>query len=436
MTEPDVVVIGGGPAGLASAIVCATHGLTTVLVERHAFPIGKPCGEGLLPNGVSAFSRIGIDADSLAAHARPIAGIRYCTPCGRTAEASFDGRTCLGIRRTDLSRVLYTRARALPCLEVISGEKATVAIDRGRPQVRIRGSTCHPKLVIGADGLQSPTRAAAGMVFAHRSRTRWGCRQHFDGEPWTDHVEVHFGRGFDVYVTPLRGGVNVAGLWDVRMVRIPASCSPVAWLVAKMPALARQLHGRAYVDRAQGRGPFDVRVRKPWCAGVLLVGDAAGYVDPLTGEGVGLALEQAALLSETIVPALRCTPTCEIIDPDALAQFALAARERARPNRQLTHLLLRVARHPALVEWIVATLGAHPALFAHLLDVNMGRRELWQLFPPLFRAEALIHVGRTAAVRASPQAIVDASLDRDWAHADLDFTGTSRQQPQQLEQET
>lgn len=219
MTEPDVVVIGGGPAGLAAAIVCATHGLTTRVVERHPSPVDKPCGEGLLPNGVAALARIGIEAEAVAAHARAIVGVRYCTAQGRTAEAVFEGRTGLGIRRTDLSRVLFTHARTLPRLEVVTGQAAVAVDDSGRPLVHVGSTTHRPKLVIGADGLHSRTRDSVGIATEHRGRNRWGCRQHFDGEPWTDHVEVYFARGFEVYVTPVARGVNVAVLW------MPASCN-------------------------------------------------------------------------------------------------------------------------------------------------------------------------------------------------------------------
>jgi 2-polyprenyl-6-methoxyphenol hydroxylase-like FAD-dependent oxidoreductase len=429
MTEPDVVVIGGGPAGLAAAIVCATHGLATTLIERYAVPISKPCGEGLLPNGVRALDRIGIDVRSLAAHARTIAGIRYHTSQGRTAEASFDGSACLGIRRIDLMRILYAHARALPYLEVICGQVATAAIDGGRPLVHMGSMTWRPKLAIGADGLLSRTRDAVGVVVKHHRRSRWGCRQHFDGEPWTDRVEVYFERGLEAYVTPLQHGVNVAVLWDARVVRIPTGRSPVTWLIAQAPALERRLVGRTQLDRAQGRGPFDLRVRRPWRAGVLLMGDAAGYFDPLTGEGVGLAFEQAALLSSTVIPALQCTPLGQVIDPMALAQFAQAANRHARPNRQLTNLLLRIARHPAMVEWIVARLAAHPALFAHLLDVNMGHRELWQFSPLVLGARTLFDRGYTA--RASFRAVIDS----DRAPEDREFNENARQEPQQLELE-
>ncbi len=380
MTEPDVVVIGGGPAGLASAIICATHGLATVMVERHPFPIDKPCGEGLMPNGAAALERLGVAAGAVAARAQPIAGIRYITSRGRSAEALFNGRLGLGMRRADLSRVLFEHARRLPYLDIVTGQAARVAVDgSGRPRVSMHGAIWHPRLVIGADGLHSRTRASAGISVEHRGRHRWGCRQHFGGDPWTDRVEVYFEHGFEAYVTPVAGGVNVAVLWDARVVHTPAVGSPVAGLVARVPALARRLEGRTPLDRPRAGGPFDVRVRRPWRPGVLLIGDAAGYVDPLTGEGVGLALEQALLLAGTVIPALDRGPRRAVVASKALARFAQTARAQSRPNRQLTHLLACVARYPSLVERLVAALASHPSLMPQLLEVNLGRRELWQV---------------------------------------------------------
>jgi flavin-dependent dehydrogenase len=397
MNGPDVVVIGGGPAGLAAAIVCATHGQRTLLVERRSLPVDKACGEGVLPNGVAALERIGIDRKRIIADARVIPGIRYFSPRGRTAAASFGDHPALGVRRVDLSRLLSAHARTRSGLEIITGQAAQTAVDEsGRPVVRVGGTTVRPKLIIGADGLHSRTRSSLGITARPGRRTRWGCRQHFDGEPWTRSIEVYFGHGFDFYVTPVTRGVNVAVLWDARAVTMPEGPSPVTALIAKVPALAHRLASLRPADRARAGGPFDVRVRRPWRAGALLLGDAAGYLDPLTGEGVGLALEQAALLRHTVIPALGRTPHGAVVASAALAQFTRAIRTQSRPNRRLTRLLLRAARHPALLERIVAALGSHPALFAHLVEVNMGRRNLWSV--PMPARERRVETGIASSV--------------------------------------
>lgn len=380
MKQPDVVVVGGGPAGLAAAIVCATSGLRVTLVERHTFPVDKPCGEGLLPNGVAALARIGVDLNPVTARGRAITGIRYISANGRSAEASFLQHTALGIRRTGLSDVLAAHARTLPTLDIVTDVKASVSLDHtGRPQVDVRESTMRPKLVVGADGLHSHTRDAVGIAHTRGSSHRWGCRQHFDVAPWTSHVEVYFGTGFEIYVTPVASGTNVAVLWDATVVRVGGACSPVATLLARVPSLATRLQGHAATDRPRARGPFDVRVPRPWKSGVLLIGDAAGYLDALTGEGVGLAFEQAALLADSVVPVLQQTSQDALVHSTTLAQFTRAARAQSRSYRLLTQLLLRVARYPALTEGLIGVLASSPATFTHLLEVNMGHRAMWHI---------------------------------------------------------
>lgn len=377
MMGPDVVVIGGGPAGLAAAIVCATHGVRTALVERHSFPVDKPCGEGLLPNGISALGRIGLDAKSVTARGRAIAGIRYFTPKGKVAAAPFGSTPGVGVRRVDLADVLVTHARTLAALEMINDKASLIVDGTAQPLVQAGTKTWRPKLVIAADGLHSHARDEAGIV-AEKHGHRWGCRQHFDVEPWTDHVEVYFERGFEIYITPVASGVNVAALWDASVVRIGAGCSPVVALVIRVPMVAKRLAGWMPTDPPRARGPFDVRVRRPWRDGVLLIGDAAGYLDAITGEGVGLALEQAALLAETVVPALHRAPSGAPLSSAVLEQFTRASRAQSRSHYRLTRALLHIARYPALVEVLIGALGSRPGLLARLIDVNMGRRVLSQ----------------------------------------------------------
>jgi len=375
VTTPQVVVIGGGPAGLAAAITCARQGVPTRLVERQSFPINKACGEGLLPNGVSALSRLGLDMTRVRDSAAHISGIRYVSRKGRSAEATFSHGYGLGLRRVDVSTLLHAHASSLPALTIQTGHPASLTFDaQARPVVQVGSETLRPRLVIGADGLHSRTRHTMGSVVTERPRRRWGCRQHFEGEAWTDHVEVYFGRGFEVYVTPLKRGVTVAVLWEGPSVRPPSGQSPVVHLASQVPPLWKHLNGRRVTDRPQADGPFDVRVPRPWRAGVLLVGDAAGYGDPVTGEGVGLALEQALLLAGTVVPALQVESSDVVVPADVLADFTRRARAHARTNRHLTAVLLALTRVPALTECAVAALASHRSLFTHLLDVNMGRR--------------------------------------------------------------
>ncbi|MEO8484064.1 MAG: hypothetical protein ABI634_17770 [Acidobacteriota bacterium] len=146
--------------------------------------------------------------------------------------------------------------------------------------------------------------------------------------------------------------------------------------LAQMPALAEKLAGRRATDRAEAAGPFRHQPRERARDGVLLVGDAAGYLDPLTGEGVGLALTQAEEFERHVVPLLA-GPGPRVLAASALRPYLRAVDAVTKSNRDLTRLMLSLSTRPALVDRIVGALAADPVLFAHCLDANMGRRSMW-----------------------------------------------------------
>jgi menaquinone-9 beta-reductase len=378
---PDVVVIGGGPAGLAAAIVLARRGIETVLVERSEFPVDKPCGEGVLPNGVAALERLGLARAELERHGHPIAGIRYISQAQRMAEARFVGAAGLGLRRTELSRLLLAQATALPALQMVAKTRAEVRlIERERPEVTIGDQRFRPRLVIGADGLTSHVRRSCGIPIDIHPDRRWGMRRHFDNKPWTDHVEVYFANGVEAYVTPLERGINVAFLWRQEHVNAEPRHGAFEAFVRDVPALARRLAGANPTDRVLASGPFRQQPRERSRNGLLLMGDAAGYVDAITGEGVGLALAQAEALEHTVAPLFDETPVDAPAITSAQLQPYLAASDAAcRSNRDLTRLLVVLSRHPWIVERVIRALSRDPALFQHCLRANMGLASLWRL---------------------------------------------------------
>jgi flavin-dependent dehydrogenase len=199
-------------------------------------------------------------------------------------------------------------------------------------------------------------------------------RQHLAGEAWGDHVEVYFGPGFEAYVTPVDGGVNVAWLWDEG--RVAPGADVHRQLLKHVAPLEQRLDGRRPTDRPRAAGPFRHRPLMRVRDGVLLMGDAAGYLDPLTGEGVGLALMQAELFGQHVVPLIR--DRSERVVPARACTFYLRAVDSAsRSNHVLTRLMLSLTRRPAMVERAAAALAADPGLFGHLLAANTGRRSLW-----------------------------------------------------------
>jgi len=346
--EIDVLVVGAGPAGLATAILARAEGLTVTVVDgAPGPPVDKACGEGLMPDGVEALRRLGVDPSAI--EARSFHGIRYVD--GETvAEGSFPGEPGLGVRRTRLHAALAERAVDAG-VEVRWGTK----VARWPPPLPAR-------FLVGADGLLSRVRRWAGLEGRAARRRRFGVRRHFHvpAAEVPRVVEVWWGDRCEAYVTPVRAEeVGVAMLWDGRTADFDA-------LLAGFPRLAARLAGREVLSRDRGAGPLRQRVRGVVRSNLALVGDASGYVDAITGEGLSLAFHQAAALA-------RCLAAGD------LAPYAAAHRRLGRLPNGTTRILLALERRPILRRRAVRALAADPALFSRLLAVHAREAPLASL---------------------------------------------------------
>ena len=283
-----IIVVGGGPVGLYAAIAAAGRGMEVTVIERRRGIPDKACGEGLMPAALNALHQIGVDPDG-----RGFRGIRYLDATGeRQVHATLAHGQGRGVRRTTLVAALQDQARQLGVLHLPARVVAhTQEADRVR--LHLDGDDERvAQVVLACDGLSSELRRQAGLDSAVRGPVRYGLRRHFAVAPWSDDVEVYWARRGEAYVTPVADNlVGVAllggrgGSFDARL--------------TNFPALRERLGSASSLGPVMGAGPLRRRARRPRAGRVLLVGDAAGYVDALTGEGlaVGFAAAQAAVSS-------------------------------------------------------------------------------------------------------------------------------------------
>lgn len=342
----DLAIVGGGPAGLATGIAAARSGLSVVVLDRARPPADKACGEGLMPEGVRALEMLGVRIEP--ERSAPFVGIRYVDGSWE-AEGRFRNGCGLGVRRPALHGALV-RAAQQAGVEVSWG----VDVDSLRPEGPAAGERLWAaRYVVGADGLHSKIRRLVGLDVAGGPPGRYGATRHFECRPWTDLVEVHWSDSGEAYVTPLGPGlVGVACLGPRRWV---ASAD----VLSSFPRLAERLSGATPTGRVLGAGPFERRAKDVFAGRVALVGDAAGYADPITGEGVNLALRQAFAL----VNAIRAGD---------LATYRRDHRAMVRWPWRLTRLLVFCTRRRRSRRLLMGLLSASPALFSRSLALAGG----------------------------------------------------------------
>lgn len=335
----DLLVVGGGPVGLACAIEAAGAGMSVAVVEPRGAPVDKACGEGLMPAAVDALARLGVRPAGF-----PFTGIAYLDAEGsRSARAHFCAGTGLGVRRTSLSAALTARADEVGVKRISQAAGRIVSGDGWVEAAGVRAG-----YLVAADGLHSPIRRALGLDVPMAGARRYGLRQHFALAPWSDLVEVHWARDAEAYVTPV--AQDVVGV----AVLCPGGLSFDGWL-ERFPLLARRLRGARPASAVRGAGPLRRSARRHVSGRVLLVGDAAGYVDALTGEGIAVGLASAR-------EAVRC-----VVDgcPEA---YEAAWMRATRRYRVLTGGLLWAAQQPTVRRGIVPAAARLPAVFSAIVN--------------------------------------------------------------------
>ncbi len=334
MTE--VVVVGEGPVGLAAAIEARLAGLGATIVEPREGPIDKACGEGLMPGALPLLHRLGVDPAGM-----PLLGVTY-TDGKRRVDHRFRTGPGRGVRRTTLHAALAQRAAELGVVRLTARVDEVHQDAAGVGVAGIRGDW-----LLAVDGLHSPVRRMLGLDRRARGPRRFGLRKHFRVAPWTDLIEVHWsGRG-EVYVTPVAEDV-------VGLSLLGAPHTDFDETIASIPALHERVRSAEELTELRGSGPFRQRASRVREGRVLLVGDASGYVDAITGEGLRLGFDQARAAVAAIVA-------------DRPHDYPAAWRKVTRDFRLLTSGLVRAASSP-LRGGIVPLANAAPWLYAAAVE--------------------------------------------------------------------
>ncbi len=294
----DIGIIGGGPSGLAAAIEASLAGLSVLVFEPKESTIDKACGEGLMPSAVEELNRMGVVIPEY----HPFKGIRYISERGsRSNDASqwadgyFASGDGLGVRRLTLHTALNKRAEELG---VHWQHQRVQDISQSSDSVSIEGIKV--RYCIAADGLHSPTRKKLNLSLPSKLPKRIGIRQHFEIAPWSPFVEVYWSEHGECYITPVSDtqvGVAILAYAD----KVPkTSDGKFESLLNWFPTVQAKINGAKPLSSVRGSGGFEQRLSTPQSGRILFIGDAAGYLDPITGEGIRLGLLSAKAAIDAI----------------------------------------------------------------------------------------------------------------------------------------
>lgn len=359
--KTDVLIVGGGPAGLAAALALRQRGASVTVADAMKPPIDKACGEGLMPDSLQELARLGVELT--AEDGAEFRGIRFVNGA-HAATAQFPAcgvqatQAGIGLSRQTLHSKLLAQA-----------EKVGVNLRWQSPvqlkedgSVLIAGKSIQYAWLVGADGQGSRVRRWASLERGTILSRRFGFRQHFAIEPWSPYVEVHWGKSGQAYVTPV--GPNEVCVVTVTRnphCRLPSLLAELPWLQKKLRGAGSS--GAIALDSERGALTTTRRLRRVALGRVALVGDASGSADAITGEGMGMAFRQAPLLAE-------CLETGNLGHYNRLHPATLQLPQT------MARIILLMDRSTAFRNRAIAMLARKPALFARLLAVHLGTESI------------------------------------------------------------
>jgi menaquinone-9 beta-reductase len=347
LNSTDVFVIGGGPAGLAAAIAARQQGLSVIVADGAKPPIDKACGEALMPDAISALQQLGVCVP--AAEAFPICGVRFLSS-DLSAETLFPSG-CLGlsVRRTVLHQIMSERAAALG-VELL-WQSVVTGISGG--SVHLGERAIRAQWIIGADGATSRVRRWANLDTHTRTAFRYSFRRHYRVSPWTDRMEIYWGKDSQAYAIAVNNEqVCIAVASRHPRLRLEES-------LFGFPQLDKRLRGAESSSAERGALCANRKLKCVARGNVALIGDASGTVDAIAGEGLGLSFNQAVVLSECLKSG-------------NLAHYRVAHARLAQRPLLMARLMLTLDGRPRFQRRTLQVFRKRPAIFRRLLALHVG----------------------------------------------------------------
>jgi flavin-dependent dehydrogenase len=367
--DADVVVVGAGPVGSGLALMLSQAGLQTVVLEQARFPRDKPCGEGLMPAGVRVLEELGVRLDTLPA----LRGVSYRLPGRGGVDGNFAFGGCgRGTRRLVFDQLLAERAAAAPNVRVVFDCAARGLHVRDRTvTIATSNGELEARYVVGADGLRSRVARWMGWSRPRSDRARYALVGHLQAPGHSfDRIVVTLLEGCEVYLAPTASDEVLAAVLGSKVgLRSPGES--VAGAYARRVAAAHPELCACAPARIRGAGPFWSRPGVRAAGRVFLAGDAAGFLDPLTGDGMTAGLLAARRLAAALATG----------SPSADEAYRRWESGQWRRRLFMSRLALGLSGSSALARRALRGLGRRPAALDRLLEVNDGSRSPLALSP-------------------------------------------------------
>jgi flavin-dependent dehydrogenase len=372
--DADVLVVGAGPAGAIAALILARAGVRVRVIDRSTFPRDKLCGDSLNPGAMALLSRHGL-AGVVEARGLPVEGMWLTGPGGIGVAGTYPrGLIGRSLRRSELDVLLISAAeRAGAMVELGVRVRGPLTTGDGRPP-RVSGVTVssssgavrerRARVILAADGRRSTIATALGLVRQPRRPRRWALGAYYEGvDGLTNRGEMHVRSGRYLGVAPVPNGLTNVCLVVPEMRARAAMRAPAVAIDAAVTAddaLRERFRGARRISEVRVLGPLAADAHVAGVPGLLLAGDAAGFIDPITGDGMRIAMRGAELAAAAAQLALAGAV-------DAHGELALERAREFSTKLRVNRLLRAVVARPATLIGASALARLAPSVFQELI---------------------------------------------------------------------